>query len=134
MIIFVDASFLIALFNKDDKFHPKALQLSLKLKRQKARLLVTNIVLAEAINVIFRLKGAKTTKKFYHAFQKTGIKVYYVPKALFQESYSLLWKQKRKGLNFFDCLHLRTAKHLKIKTILTFDRYFKIQKIKVIGI
>ena len=134
MIVFVDASFLIALFNKDDQLHKKAAKLTLHLERQNARFITSNIVLAETINVIFRLKGAKSAKKLYSLFKEAGIEEFFVPKAIFQRAYSLLWEQKRKGLNFFDCLHLVTMEHLKIKNLLTFDEGFKGQKIKTLGL
>lgn len=134
MTVFVDASFLIALFNKDDQLHQKAVKLSFDLEKKRTRFLTSNIVLAETINVIFRLKGPQEAKEFYCYFQETGIKEYFVPKALFRKAYSLLWQQKKKGLNFFDCLHIKTTKHLKIRTILTFDEYFRKQNLKIIGV
>jgi len=134
MTVFVDASFLIALFNKDDQLHQKATELTLRLEKQKSRFIISNIVLAETISVTFRLKGGKAAKKFYHFFQKTEIEEFFVPKTVFLRAYSLLWQERKRGLNFFDCLHLATMKHLKIKTLLTFDEGFKRRKIKIVGI
>lgn len=132
MAVFVDASFLIALFNKDDQLHEKATELSRRLEREKVNFITSNIVLAETINVIFRLNGPREAKNFYSLFKRSGLEKFFVPQAVFQKAYFLLWQQKKKGLNFFDCLHLISMRHLKIKTLLTFDRGFKNQKIKVL--
>lgn len=134
MIVFVDASFLIALFNKDDQLHKKAATLITSLEKQETSFIVSNIVLAETINVIFRLQGAKKAQKFYQVIKKTKIKQFFVPKKFFEKAYLLLWKQRKRGLNFFDCLHLATIKYLKIKTLLTFDEDFKNRNIKILGL
>jgi len=131
MTVFIDASFLIALFNKDDKFHQKAKRTSQQLKEEKIRPVTSNIVLAETINVIFRLQGPIQAKRFYSVFKRTKIEEFFVPREVFVKAYSLLWQQRKKGLNFFDCLHLATMKHFKIKAMVTFDGEFAKQKIKL---
>lgn len=131
MTVFVDASFLVALFNTDDEFHPKARDLARQLEDQGCRFVISNIVVAEAINVVFRLQGPIKAKRFYRYLEKAEIEEFFVPEIVFQEAHSLLWRQKKKGLNFFDCLHLASMKHLKIKDLLTFDQGFKDQGVDV---
>ena len=135
MTIFVDSSFLIALFHKTDEFHSKAYEINEKIKGNKAlRLLSSNIVLAEAVNFVFRVRGPKFAKKFLNLIQKTGLEIVFVPQETFESAYNLLFKQKSKrGLNLFDCLHLATMKFLGINAILSFDRAFK-KEVKVIGV
>lgn len=134
MTAFVDASFLIALFNKDDQLHKSATELLKFLEEQRTHFVISNIVLAETVNVIFRFQGAEKARKFYNLVKKAEIKQFFVPKIVFQKAYLFLWRQKKKGLNFFDCLHLATMKYLKIKTFLTFDEDFKDQKMKTLGL
>jgi len=119
----MDSSFLIALFNKDDEFHQKAEETVRKLEKGETRFFVSNIVLAETINFIFRHQGLQQAKKFLEAFKKSGIKEIFLAKEIFEIGYQYLFTQKtRRGLNLFDCLHLATMKSLGIKNILTFDK------------
>lgn len=126
MTYFFDASFLIALFNSEDSFHSKAVEIIQKVEPNDPVFLTSNIAIAETINALFRVSGSLVAKKFLSFFKKSNIKEFFVTKEIFHSAYKLLFQQKSKSkLNFFDCLHLESMKHLKIDTILTFDSYFK---------
>ena len=130
----MDASFLIALFNQGDEFYPKAKKIVQNLEVKATRFVTSNIVLAETVNLLFRLKGTNTAKKFLQVFKRSGIEEIFVDREIFDKAYRLLFTQKTKrGLNLFDCLHLATMKILEIKTILSFDEAFKKEKVEVIG-
>lgn len=134
MTAFVDASFLFALFNRDDEFYPKAIEIAGLLKESATRLLTSNIVLAETVNLVFRDQGPKAARDFAKSFRKSKVEEFFVSDELFKKAYQLLFAQKTKqGLNFFDCLHLVTMKALGIETILSFDKGFK-KEVKVIGV
>ena len=135
MTVFIDASFLIALFNKEDEFYPKAKKIVQNLEVKATQFVTSNIALAEAVNLLFRLKGASVAKRLLQVFKRSGIEEIFVGREVFAKAYRLLFSEKTKrGLNLFDCLHLATMKVLKIKTILSFDRDFKRQKVEVMGI
>lgn len=134
MTVFVDSSFLIALFHKRDDFHSKAEEIIQKIEADPVCPLISNVVVAEAVNFIFRLKGPKATQKFLALIHESGIKKVFVSQEVFGRAYGLLFAQKSKrGLSFFDCLHLATMKLLEIETILSFDKGFK-KEVNVIGI
>lgn len=133
MVAFVDASFLLALFNEDDEFHQKARKTIKELDAIQARLFTSNIALGETINLTFRHKGVKIAKKLLRTFQKTAIEEIFVDQEIFDKGYQLLFSQKtKKDLNLFDCLHLATMKTLGIDTILTYDQGFK-KHVEVMG-
>lgn len=133
MIIFVDASFLIALLHTKDDFHSKAQKIITQVELESIYPLTSNIAIAEVVNYIFRLKGPKNAKKYLGLIKKTGIKEVFVDQEIFAQGYHLLFTQKTKrGLNLFDCLHLATMKTLGIDAILTYDKGFK-KEVKVIG-
>lgn len=126
MTHFLDASFLFAVFCEDDTFHQKAREIIHDLNEKSAKVIASNISLSETVNLIFRLKGPVETKKFINYFDKTKTEVLYVNQEIFQSGCKILLTQKsKKGLNFFDCLHLATMKYLGIDTILTFDNDFR---------
>lgn len=135
MTVFVDSSFLIALFNKDDEFHQTARNINDQLVTEKTIFITSNIVLAETINFIFRTKGAKTASSFYSTLKTSLTPVFNINNQVFNQGLKLLFKQKTKrGLNFFDCLHLAAMDFLKIKTLLTFDKDFQKANIDILGI
>lgn len=136
MTYFLDASFLIALFNSEDIFHPKAIEIIKKAEHRNPLFISSNIAVAETINALFRTNGSSIAKKFLSFFKKSSIKEFFITKEIFHSAYKLLFQQKSKsGLNLFDCLHLVTMKHLKIDTIFTFDSDFKNSaKINEIGL
>jgi len=135
MTIFVDSSFLIALFNKDDNFHEKAQKIITQLERDNPIFITSNIASAEAINVIFRTGGSGAASRFYSLIKNSNLKMFTINEQIFSKALKFLFNQKAKrGLNFFDCLHLATTEILKIRKILTFDRDFKNKSIEVMGI
>ncbi|PIU03398.1 hypothetical protein COT44_03060 [Candidatus Shapirobacteria bacterium CG08_land_8_20_14_0_20_39_18] len=126
MNVFVDASFLIALFHTHDAFHTKAQTTLKKLKQDSFQPIYSNIVLAETTNFLFRLKGPKTASKLFKLIQKSDIQEVPLTKETFEVGYEILFSQKsRKDMGFFDCLHVATMKQSSIDTILTFDSHFK---------
>jgi len=134
MTVFVDASFLIAIFNDKDQFHLPATKIAKQLESQNYQPYTSNVALAEAVNFIFRLSGSSQAKNFLMLTRKTDLEIIHLSKEIFSQGYKLLFKQKSKrGLNLFDCLHLATMKTLGIKTILTLDQGFK-KEVKVIGL
>ena len=135
MTYFFDASFLIALFNSEDIFHPKAIEIIKKVDLLNNPFVTSNIAVAETINALFRTNGSLIAKKFFSSFKKSSIKEFFITKEIFHSAYKLLFQQKSKsGLNLFDCLHVETMKHLNINTILTFDSDFKkFAKINEVG-
>lgn len=135
MTVFCDSSFLVALFYKDDKYHEVAIRIGKELEKKEAISVVSNVCLSEAVNVIFRISGSKQAKKFYHLMIKSRIKLFSVNQEIYQNGLKILFKQKSKrGVNFFDCLHLATMKYLKIKSILSFDSDFAKAGVEVVGI
>lgn len=133
MTVFIDASFLIALFHEKDYFHSQAISISEKIKKESTQTITSNIVLAEAINFIYRNKGSKVAKKFSKLVEQSGLEEFFVSSDIFNKAYSILFQQKTKrGVNFFDCLHLATIKSLGIQKMLTFDQALK-RKVKEIS-
>lgn len=126
MTVFIDASFLIALFNLEDEFHLKAKTIADKLDKDKTRLVTSNIALAESANFIFRLKGPLVCKRFLLTFKQSGIEEMFLTKDIFDLGYKYLLSMKTKrSFNLFDCFHLATMKMLEIKTIASFDQAFQ---------
>ncbi len=130
MIIFLDASFLISLFNEDDSNYQKAIKIAKKIEEKNIKTATSNIVLAECVNVIFKKKGPNLAAKFRHIFDNVGIEEYFVGKEIYKKAEILLFKQKSKALNYFDCLHVETMRDFKIDAMATFDREF-VKEVKV---
>lgn len=123
MQFFLDASFMFALFNEDDEFHDGALRIVKELEDKLAYFLTSNIALAETVNLLFRMQGSKQAKKFLKGFRESNIEEVFLSQRIFNKGYKILFAQKsRRGLNYFDCLHIAAMKSLKVDEILTFDK------------
>ena len=132
MNFFVDSSFLIALFNESDDFHQKATQLAREKDLQPSKYFISNVVLAESVNLVFRSGGSSVAKSFLKAIRGSLVEEIFLTPEIFSKGYNTLFKQEsKKGLNLFDCFHLATMKHLGIDTILTFDGRFN-KEVKVL--
>lgn len=134
MTVYVDSSFLIALFHEGDQFHLKAKEIAEEIDTSFSRAVTSNIVIAETINFTFRLKGPEVANRFLSFVRNSGVGEIFLTREIFNDGYRLLFSQKSKrGLNLFDCLHLAAMKHLEIGTILSFDEDFR-KEVKVMGI
>lgn len=124
MNVFVDASFLFALYNSDDEFHGKSRQVLIDLG-ETVRLVTSNIALAETVNLTFKHKGAAKADNFLRIFEKSGISEVFLTRKMYARGYRILFRQQsRRGLNLFDCFHLAVMKTLGLEKMLTFDQDF----------
>ncbi|MBU4209961.1 type II toxin-antitoxin system VapC family toxin [Patescibacteria group bacterium] len=124
MNIFVDASFLVALINKDDPSFGKADKIIKNLND--VSLFSNQIVKYEAVNVISRKWGIAQTKKFMKWLKNSELTIISINEEIWQIAYKNLIKSfTKKGPNLFDYLHFATMKKYQIKQVLTFDKHFQ---------
>ncbi|MBU1088537.1 type II toxin-antitoxin system VapC family toxin [Patescibacteria group bacterium] len=124
MNIFVDASFLVALINKDDPSFGKADKIIKNLKN--VSLFSNQIVKYEAVNVISRKWGITQTKKFIKWLKNSELTIISINEEIWQIAYKNLIKSfTKKGPNLFDYLHFATMKKYQIKQVLAFDKHFQ---------
>ena len=122
-MLFLDSSFILAIFNKNEKNHEKVMQLLKSMpsisKQKKA---INNIVLLEVLN--------KLKKSYYKPVRENIInfllsvdEIYYVEEEDYRDAIVLM-EQYKYDINYSDCLIILTMYKNGIDTIVSFDDDF----------
>lgn len=122
-MIFLDSSFILAIFNENDENHEKSgelLELTPSLFSQKK--VINNIVLTEVLN--------KVKKSYFNPVRENIInfllsmdEIIYVEDKVYQDAIVLM-QQYKYDVNYSDCLILLTMYKNDIDTIVSFDNDF----------
>ncbi|MBL7036702.1 type II toxin-antitoxin system VapC family toxin [Candidatus Microgenomates bacterium] len=124
----VDSDFLIAFTNSEDSNHSKSIKIYKHLK-DKAELVVLNLVFQESTTVVSKKFGMQMARVFYEKLTKfinTEIKI---DEKLEREAWKVFLKQNKKGTSFVDCANLATHKKYKFDGILSFDKFYPKDKL-----
>jgi predicted nucleic acid-binding protein len=120
--IFVDTWFIVALINKRDQYHQKALQLAEQYKNYP--LITTDAVFLEFGNALssnYKNEAAELIEQFLASDE---IDVIRLTPELFDESLRLYKKHQDKSWGLVDCFSFVVMNQHKISQALTFDRHF----------
>lgn len=133
-MLFFDSSFILALFNKNDKNHEnveKLLKFNPSIFNQKKA--INNIVLMEVLN---KLKKSyyKPIREDIINFMMSMNEIFYVEKKDYEHAIALM-EQYKYDVNYSDCLIILTMYNHNLDTIVSFDDDFNhIRNIKRIYI
>ena len=121
--VFVDSSFLIALFNPPDTFHPKAVAISRKTIKERPQLYISNFVFLETVTVLSQRVNRKTAVVLgQHLLKDQQAKIIHVNQKLNTLAWEIFKEIKKKNVSFIDCSTLAIMKVEGIKKLLTFDQ------------
>jgi predicted nucleic acid-binding protein len=119
---FVDTWFIVALINKRDQYHQKALQLSEQYKNHP--LITTDAVFLEFGNALssnYKNEAAELIEQFLASDE---IDVIRLTPELFDESLRLYKQYQDKSWGLVDCFSFVVMKQNKVNQALTFDQHF----------
>ncbi len=120
--IFVDTWFIVALINKRDQYHSKALQLAKQF--EKYPLITTDAIFLEVGNALssnYKNEAVELIERFLASDEAEVIRL--TPK-LFDEALSLYKKHQDKSWGLVDCVSFVVMKQNNITQALTFDKHF----------
>ena len=118
-MIYVDASFIIALVIEKDQWHERALELLPKLKSEDKY--ITEAMIIESLNLIGSCLGGKVGYSIFK-YINDNFTIYRSETLIDESMYYFL---KYDGtLSLADCTAVNTMKELKITEILSFDDDF----------
>jgi len=118
-VIYVDASFIIALVIEKDQWHQRALELLAKLKSEDKY--ITEAMIIESLNLIGSCLGGKVGYSIFK-YINDNFTIYRSETLIDESMYYFL---KYDGtLSLADCTAINTMKELKITEILSFDDDF----------
>ncbi|CAD5930014.1 hypothetical protein PA905_12320 [Planktothrix agardhii CCAP 1459/11A] len=120
--IFVDTLFIIALINKRDQYHQKALQFAKQY--QNHPLITTDAIFLEVGNNLssnYKNEAVELMEKF---LASDDVEVIRLTPKLFDEALSLYKKHQDKSWGLVDCLSFVVMKQNQVTQALTFDKHF----------
>ena len=125
-MIFIDTSAFLALENRKDEYHKRALMFRDSLLESKKSLVTSDYVLDESYTIIRLRAGHKIAVQFGEMIQATGlIEIKYLTKEILREAWHIFKSFSDKEFSFTDCTCFALMETLKIKTAFTFDDHFK---------
>lgn len=126
MKIFIDSSFFVALFKRDDQHYAKALAIYNLMRDEIVSLYTSFYIIDETVTVLSRRVSRKTALKFLQAVKDEDFPVILESDQNVRlKTYKLFKKLKDKNISMIDCYSVILMKEHRIKKCLTFDKHFK---------
>jgi predicted nucleic acid-binding protein len=120
--IFVDTLFIVALINKRDQYHQKALALAKQFETYP--LITTDAIFLEVGNALsshYKNEAVELMEKF---LVSDDVEVIRLTPKLFDEALILYKKHQDKSWGLVDCLSFVVMKQNQVTQALTFDKHF----------
>ncbi len=125
--VFADTSGLYALLDRNDASHALAAGTVNRLLRAGRRLVATDYVLAETVNLANARGGKIVALRVLDLIEQSqGIRVEWVGPERFEEAKRFFRKHVDQAFSFTDCSSFIVMRQLKLTEALTNDRHFSI--------
>lgn len=118
----IDTSFVVALVNKKDEDHEKAVRLSFDFNRKET--IITDAVLLEIGNSLSRRFKRECIEAVEGFFESKEVKIVRLEESLFSKAFELYKTHADKTWGLVDCISFVVMKEQNIKDALTSDRHF----------
>ena len=123
--VFADTSGLYALLNRNDAIHPYARVQLDQLIRAGKRLITTDYVVTETVNLANARGGRLVAARVLDLVeQSTGLRLEWIGPARFEEVKRFFRKHADHSFSFTDCSSFVVMRELKLTEALTSDRHF----------
>ncbi len=131
--IFVDTSGLYALVERNDAHHIAAREAVSQLVRTGKKLVVTDYVVAETVNLANARSGAHVAVRVLDLVeQSVGIRIEWILPARFDAAKKFFRKHADHAYSFTDCSSFVVMRELLLREALTTDRHFAAAGFKVL--
>lgn len=125
--VFVDANVFVALLNKDDTLHARAVSLWTRLKENESRVVTANTVVSEVITVLSQRASKDAALRFadtvYHG--DGDIAVIYADRETEISAVEHLRSWRSKNVSFVDAIIVAIMRQRGIPYLASFDGAFK---------
>jgi predicted nucleic acid-binding protein len=123
--VFVDTSGLYALVEKKDAHHIAAREVVAKLVRAGKKLVATDYIVAETLNLANARSGAHVALRVMDLLeQSAGIRIEWIGPARFDSTKTFFRKHSDHGYSFTDCSSFVVMRELRLPKALTTDAHF----------
>lgn len=125
--IFIDTSALIALMNKKDQFHARAIDILALITKGNNDLIISSHVFAETVTRIARKVSAKQAILAGNIIRNNDrIKIIIPQENLIDDAWRIFQKYQDQTFSFVDCISFALMKELRLTKAFAFDKHFKI--------
>jgi len=123
--VFLDTSGLYALVDRKDAHHPAARSIVERLLRGGRRLVATDYVLAETVNLANARSGTRVAVRVLDLIeQSAGIRIEWIGTSRFDSTKAFFRKHADHKYSFTDCTSFVVMRELKLSQALTTDHHF----------
>jgi predicted nucleic acid-binding protein len=123
--VFVDTSGLYALVDRKDAHHAIAREVVERLLRAGRRLVATDYILTETVNLANARSGTRVAVRVLDLIeQSAGIRIEWIGMARFDLTKAFFRKHSDHDHSFTDCTSFVLMRELKLSQALTTDRHF----------
>lgn len=120
--IFVDTLFIVALINKLDQYHQKAVELAKQFEN--CPLITTDAILLEVGNALSSNYKSEAVELIEIFLDSDDTEVIRLTPDLFEQALTLYKQHQDKSWGLVDCLSFVVMKQNKVNQALTFDKHF----------
>lgn len=122
--LFLDTSFILAQFNRKDRFHERARECA-DLLECTQEVFVTTAVLAEVCNSLARSNRSIAIQTVRKLIQQVNVTIIHITKEDFWEAFELYCQRADKSWGLTDCISFKVMGKEGITAALTCDRHFE---------
>jgi predicted nucleic acid-binding protein len=122
--VFVDTSAVVALISRADRHHGEAVAVWNELLAQHARLITTDLVIAETVVVVRVRGGFDLSVRAGERLLGEPFEVEWVERALMDDAWRLYRKYRDHRLSLCDCVSFATMRRRRVDTAFAFDDDF----------
>jgi predicted nucleic acid-binding protein len=122
--VFLDTVGLIALWDRDDQWHPPAPRAFQEVSKQRARLYTSTLVLLECANAAARRPYRGIVAALWLEMKAAG-RVFHPTEEDWEAAWSDYKNGPEGGPGVVDLISFRAMRHLKLERAFTNDRHFR---------
>lgn len=124
MTVFVDTSAIVALLSASDTHHADALAVWQSLLAEHARLITTDLVLAEMVVVVRARAGYERSVQAGERLLEKPFELVWVDRPLMDEAWTLYRRYRDHELSLCDCVSFAVMRRRKVHTAFAYDDDF----------
>jgi predicted nucleic acid-binding protein len=123
--VFVDASAWVAITNRKDANHRKAVQIFRRLLGTSTRLIATTWTAYEALTIVKSRLGYSQAERLWDRFQARAlVDLVWIDEKFEREALDLFWRFRDKSWGVVDCSRLAVMQDLGCRHVVAYDRHF----------
>jgi predicted nucleic acid-binding protein len=124
---FVDTGAFIAVTDRSDQYHERAVAHFRKLLQTRHPILTTNFILDETYTMLKRKLGADAAITFGIAIKTSGqLEILTIDEEIEKRAWEIFKKYRDQDFSYTDCTSFAVMKMKKMKTAFAFDTHFQI--------